>query len=673
MAYVALYRRWRPGSFKDLVGQTAVSRTLSQAISSGRIGHAYLFSGPRGTGKTSTAKILAKALNCEQGPTPAPCGVCKNCQKITDGTALDVFEIDAASNRGIDEMRDLREKVKFAPAEGRYKVYIIDEVHMLTTEAFNALLKTLEEPPAHVVFILATTEPHKVPATIQSRCQRFDFRRITVEEITARLAYVAREMKIPCEEPALRLLAEQADGGMRDALSLLDQCASVDGELLTAARVEESLGLIGREPIYRLTKALGERAKGEVLEVVAALFAGGKDPMQLLAELTLHLRSLMLYEAAGALKVLDLSEEAKAALEEQKALFEQAQLMAMIARLHEAMAELRWTPQPRVTLEVALLALCSVTRIRANTPAEDAAPAAAPAPHEAARIARLEAELAALKATVAAQNAAAADPAFPPAPTQAPTPARAPRTAPAAASAAAPLAPNPEGEKLYASLIARLQEKQRISVLACLKGASFAGMGAGTFRLQFTSPLLARRTARDDYRKIIEGELADIAGEPLTLACEAAAAPPPAAPAPKKKKPAPPLPQPPAPKPLEINESELSPEERSTLQNAVTLLGGRPVDLPEGERIAALAASGKAIAAESEAPARAVSGSKAAKPAGADSEREAPLPAEEETPPFADVPPPFADVPPPGDDDAPPPGDDDAPPPNDDDVPPGEV
>ena len=691
MAYIALYRQWRPGSFKDLVGQTAVSRTLSHAISAGRIAHAYLFSGPRGTGKTSTAKILAKSLNCEKGPTPEPCGVCKNCTKIADGTALDVFEIDAASNRGIDEMRDLREKVKFTPAEGRYKVYIIDEVHMLTTEAFNALLKTLEEPPAHVVFILATTEPHKVPATIQSRCQRFDFRRITVEEITARLAYVAREMKIPCEEPALRLLAEQADGGMRDALSLLDQCASVDGEMLTAARVEESLGLIGREPIYRLTKALGERAKGEVLEVVAALFAGGKDPMQLLAELTLHLRSLMLYEAAGALKVLDLSEEAKAALEEQKTLFEQAQLMAMIARLHEAMAELRWTPQPRVTLEVALLSLCSVTRIGANAPAEDTAPAAAPAPHEAARIARLEAELAALKATVAAQNTAAAGSASHPLPTQtagaasaaqakasnAPTPVRAPRTAPTATSAAAPLAPNPEGEKLYASLIARLQEKQRISVLACLKGASFAGMGAGSFRLQFTSPLLARRTARDDYRKIIEGELADIAGEPLTLACEAAAAPPPAVPAPpKKKKPAPPLSQPPAPKPLEIDESELSPEERSTLQNAVTLLGGRPVDLPEGERIAALAASGKAIAAESEAPKeRAVSGSKAAKPAGADSESEAPLPAEEETPPpFADVPPPRDDdIPPPGDDDAPPPGDDDAPPPNDDDVPPGEV
>ena len=302
MAYIALYRQWRPGSFKDLVGQTAVSRTLSHAISAGRIAHAYLFSGPRGTGKTSTAKILAKSLNCEKGPTPEPCGVCKNCTKIADGTALDVFEIDAASNRGIDEMRDLREKVKFTPAEGRYKVYIIDEVHMLTTEAFNALLKTLEEPPAHVVFILATTEPHKVPATIQSRCQRFDFRRITVEEIEARLAYVAQEMKIPCEKEALRLIARQADGGMRDALSLLDQCASLDGDTLTAACVEENLGLIGHEPIYRLTKSIGERAKGEVLETIAELLALGKDPMQLLAELTLHLRSLMIYEAAALLQ-----------------------------------------------------------------------------------------------------------------------------------------------------------------------------------------------------------------------------------------------------------------------------------------------------------------------------------------------------------------------------------
>ena len=193
MAYVALYRKWRPGSFRDLVGQEHISRTLAHAIETGHIGHAYLFSGPRGTGKTSTAKILAKALNCEQGPTPEPCNVCESCRRVNDGSSMDVFEIDAASNRGIDEIRDLRETVKFAPAAGRWKVYIIDEVHMLTAEAFNALLKTLEEPPAQVVFILATTEVHKVPATIQSRCQRYDFKRITAADIEGRLQYVAQE------------------------------------------------------------------------------------------------------------------------------------------------------------------------------------------------------------------------------------------------------------------------------------------------------------------------------------------------------------------------------------------------------------------------------------------------------------------------------------------------
>ena len=199
MAYVALYRKWRPDSFKNLVGQEHISRTLSNAITSGRIGHAYLFSGPRGTGKTSTAKILAKSLNCDKGPTLEPCGVCESCRKIADGSSMDVYEIDAASNRGIDEIRDLRETVQYAPVLGRYKVYIIDEVHMLTTEAFNALLKTLEEPPAHVVFILATTEAHKVPATIQSRCQRYDFKRITLEDILGRLQLVADDMKLQAE------------------------------------------------------------------------------------------------------------------------------------------------------------------------------------------------------------------------------------------------------------------------------------------------------------------------------------------------------------------------------------------------------------------------------------------------------------------------------------------
>lgn len=604
MAYIALYRQWRPEKFADLVGQTGVSRTLSQAITSGRIGHAYLFSGPRGTGKTSTAKIFAKSLNCEKGPTLEPCGVCESCRKIANGTALDVFEIDAASNRGIDEMRDLREKVKFIPAEGRYKVYIIDEVHMLTAEAFNALLKTLEEPPTHVVFILATTEPHKVPATIQSRCQRFDFRRITVEDIEKRLAYVAQKMQIPCEKAALHLLAQQADGGMRDGLSLLDQCASFTGEMLTAAHVEESLGLVGRAAMERLIKLINKSSQGEILDIIATLLSAGKDPMQILTELTLYLRSLMIYEAAGALSIFDFTSDAKAVLEEQRTFFTQAQLMEMLKRLHEAMAELRWTPQPRITLEVALLSLCGEQKAADNAANADLTQ---PTAIDAAHIARLEAELSSLKAAFLAQNAAiaasTANDSILPAPKTTSKKAAAAslheikttssKQKNAASNLSAPSVPNPEGEKIYANLLRFLQEQERFAVLACLKGAAFAGIYGNVFHLRFDSPLLARRTARDDYKKLIESALSKIQKEPLTLSCEAI-----------DKVPTPPkkaqlhfknVPLMADSKPPLINKRELSSAERSHLEKAVTLLGGRIVDLPQERRIAALAASGKVI------------------------------------------------------------------------------
>ena len=224
MAYVALYRQWRPQDFDALVGQKAVKTTLKNALASGKIAHAYLFSGPRGTGKTSMARILAKALNCEQGPTAEPCGQCGNCQRIVQGTSLDVIEIDAASNTSVDNIRDLREQVAFTPAESRYKVYIIDEVHMLSAGAFNALLKTLEEPPSYVIFILATTESHKIPVTIQSRCQRYDFHRISIDTIAGRLRELMEKEQIPVEEKAIRYVAKAGDGSMRDALSLLDQC-----------------------------------------------------------------------------------------------------------------------------------------------------------------------------------------------------------------------------------------------------------------------------------------------------------------------------------------------------------------------------------------------------------------------------------------------------------------
>lgn len=358
MAYVALYRQWRPQDFDALVGQKAVKTTLKNALASGKIAHAYLFSGPRGTGKTSMARILAKALNCEQGPTAEPCGQCGNCQRIVQGTSLDVIEIDAASNTSVDNIRDLREQVAFTPAESRYKVYIIDEVHMLSTGAFNALLKTLEEPPAHAVFILATTDPQKVPATIQSRCQRFEFRRVTVDEIAEHLAMVAAGSGIEADADALRLIAIQAEGGMRDALSLLDQCG-VMAKRVTVATVREVLGIVGREALHELTGAIGRRQLPQALATLNLLLEQGKDVKQVLTELIEYLRALVLYLAVPDYEEIYLT-DTKEALAELAPLFGRDRLLAAEERLHSAIQELRGSMRPRITAELCLLDLCRV-------------------------------------------------------------------------------------------------------------------------------------------------------------------------------------------------------------------------------------------------------------------------------------------------------------------------
>lgn len=358
MAYVALYRKWRPQGFDSLVGQEAVRTALTNALETGRIAHAYLFAGPRGTGKTSTAKILAKAVNCEHGPTPNPCNKCQNCVRINDGTSMDVFEIDAASNRGIDEIRDLREKVAFAPVNGRYKVYIIDEVHMLTTEAFNALLKTLEEPPPHVIFILATTEPHKIPATIHSRCQRFDFKRVTDSDIVKRLREVADGSGIAADEDALQLIAVQADGGMRDALSLLDQCG-VMAERVSAETVRSVLGIVGREALRELVKAVGEGNVPKSLELLEALLAGGKDVKQIITELAEYLRAVLLYKASPEYREIYLT-DTKEAIAAMEGLFSTDRLMAAQERLHQCMLELRQSVRGRIAAEMCLFDLCRV-------------------------------------------------------------------------------------------------------------------------------------------------------------------------------------------------------------------------------------------------------------------------------------------------------------------------
>ena len=356
MSYVALYRRWRPSDFDALVGQDTVKQALTNALEGGHIAHAYLFAGPRGTGKTSTARILAKALNCDRGPTAHPCGECRNCLSIAEGSSLDVLEIDAASNRGIDSIKELRDKIAFAPVDGRYKVYVIDEVHMLTAEASNALLKTLEEPPANVVFILATTDPQKVIATIHSRCQRFDFHRVTADEIVGHLAMVAKKSDIVADEQALWLLAVQAEGGMRDALSLLDQCAVMNPRV-TVDSVRNTLGIVGREAIRELVGVIGRYDGAGAMELVQKILAQGREPGRIMLELSEYLRALLLYHSVPKFEEIYLVDDQKS-LAENSGCFSKERIMEATEYLAVNLERVRYTLRPRVFLELAVLHLC---------------------------------------------------------------------------------------------------------------------------------------------------------------------------------------------------------------------------------------------------------------------------------------------------------------------------
>lgn len=351
MAYLALYREWRPRAFREVVGQEHITRTLVNSLKSGRVAHAYLFCGPRGTGKTSTAKVLARALNCLGPDGIEPCGRCGNCLEIQEGTSMDVIEIDAASNRGIDEVRELRENIKFSPASGSKRVYIIDEVHMLTDPAFNALLKTLEEPPVHAVFILATTEPHRVPLTILSRCQRFDFHRISPAGMADRLRQVAAGAGIELEDGALELMVRAADGGLRDALSLLDQARSFGDGRVTAGDVHRILGTVREEVLENLYSLMAAGRAGECLALVGEISEGGADLRLFVRELTAYMRGLMLRALSG--------EDSPAGPGGPPEMSKILEVLTVLTRLEQ---EMKWSTQPRVLLEVALVRSCRLYR-----------------------------------------------------------------------------------------------------------------------------------------------------------------------------------------------------------------------------------------------------------------------------------------------------------------------
>lgn len=360
MSYTALYRKFRPDSFEDVKGQEHIVTTLKNQIKAQRIGHAYLFCGTRGTGKTTVAKVLAKAVNCENPIDGSPCGTCAMCRNISAGTSMNVIEIDAASNNGVDNIREIREEVTYRPTSGKYKVYIIDEVHMLSTGAFNALLKTLEEPPSYVIFILATTEVHKIPVTILSRCQRYDFKRIVIDTIAARMQELMDQEQVEVEAKALRYIAKAADGSMRDALSLLDQCIAFHlGETLTYDMVLEVLGAVDTEVFGKLLRKVAASDVTGSIRTLEEMIVQGKEISQFVTDFTWYMRNLLLVQTSeNPQDAVDVSSEQLAEMKKESEMIQTDTLMRYIRVFSELSNQLRYATQKRVTVEIALIKLC---------------------------------------------------------------------------------------------------------------------------------------------------------------------------------------------------------------------------------------------------------------------------------------------------------------------------
>ncbi|MGN0759485.1 MAG: DNA polymerase III subunit gamma/tau [Candidatus Ventricola sp.] len=502
MGYQALYRRYRPARFEDFVGQEAVIRTLRSQVMSGRIAHAYLFCGTRGTGKTSTAKVFARAVNCEHPENGDPCGECATCRALSEESSLDILEIDAASNNGVDEIRDLREKVKYPPQVGRYRVYIIDEVHMLSAGAFNALLKTLEEPPAYVVFILATTEPQKLPATILSRCQRFDFHRIPMNQIIARMKVAVEQEGIAAEEAALARIARAAEGGMRDAWSIMDMClgyAQEDGAGLTEALVLRVLGAADRGFLFDFAdRLIGADAAG-ALEMIDGMMRMGREVQVFVRDVSAHLRALMLADVCGeehAADLLDVTQEDAAEYVAQARRTSHTRLMRMLDLFLASETDMKWASQPRFALETAA--------IRACEPEESLQIEAL-----VARVDELERKL--REGVVVAQQAAA------PASKGAAPAAQAAAAAPVPAKET-PKGPAPDAERIWQEAVKKLKQKPQL--FGMVRFGRLASAENGVFTVVYekaTGGAYVKMLSMDDKNAQVAQALSEAAGYPCVF------------------------------------------------------------------------------------------------------------------------------------------------------------